>query len=214
MKKRFICIIIAIFSFSLFSLAAYALSKNFPSSKNELFAFSPSAFILAPATLEDAAFQNLIAQADSVLKQNKNISIQLNPYLRHYIACNDQDFSGAISATKTTATLRTSSNVQHTDTQKYLILLAYITQQYADCIISIDYNYDPTYNRMPFPTLFVCPSFRSSGYSSITAYYEDIRSGVIPMPTDAYKIDYNRAKIVNCSTDQQVDLFADVSSPK
>ena len=167
-----------------------------------------------PATLENAAFQNLIAQVDSVLKQNKNISIQLNPYLRYYIACNDHIFSGAISTTKTTVTLRTSSGVQHTDKQKYLILLAYITQQYADCMIPVDYNYNAYYNRLQFPILFVCPSFRTSGYTSMIAYYEDIQAGVIPMPTDAYKMNYNHARIINCSTDQEIELFADTSLPK
>ena len=179
-----------------------------PNNQTDAHALSVADISIDTTVLQEQTFRGLSDCADSVLSGNKEVTFDSNEYLRYYISANDGEFSSALSTENSKITINTASYSSNVHKMQYLIMLSWITEAYSDCMIPIDYNYQPSYNRMYFPTLFVCPSYRTSGYDSIVEYYEAVKAGTIPMPEDAYEVSFYSEWIENCHTGEEVEIFS------
>lgn len=209
-RTLFICLpIVIIFAVA---VTVMAIGENVTEStdrKNTFLELSVADISLDTTVLQNQTFVGFSSCADSVLTMNQEIVFDSNEYLRYYIAYNDVELSTSLSSENSQITLNTASYSSNSHKMQYLIMLSWITEAYSDCMIPIDYNYQPSYNRMYFPTLFVCPSYRTSGYDSIVEYYEDIKAGAIRMPEDAYEVSFASERVEKCSTGEKIEIFTE-----
>lgn len=207
-RTLFICLLISIiFAAAVTILAIGEHVTESTDSKNTFLKLSVADISLDTTVLQNQTFVGLSSCADSVLTMNQEIVFDSNEFLRYYIAYNDIELSTSLSSENSQITLNTASYSSDSHKMQYLVMLSWITEVYSDCMIPIDYNYQQSYNRIYFPTLFVCPSYRTSGYDSIVEYYEAVKAGTIPMPEDAYNVSFYSERIENCSTGEEVEFF-------
>ena len=207
-RTLFICLSIAIIlavAGTVMAVGEHAAEST--DSENTSLELSAMDISIDTTVLQNQTFAELSSCADSVLTMNREIVFDSNEFLRYYIASNDIELSTPLSAENSQITLNTASYSSDSQKVQYLVMLSLITEAYSDCMIPVDYNYQQSYNRMYFPILFVCPSYRTSGYDSILEYYEAIKSGTVSMPDDAYNISFYSERIENCSTGEEVEFF-------
>lgn len=141
--------------------------------------------------LQDSTIYGIIANADSLLSNCQQVTFASNPYIERLLSCNEVLYCDSVRMENDRVILVTDAYAEKSEAMRYLILYSYITTEYADCLTLADPNYDfMTYNRVVFPYLFVCPSFRTSGYDTMESYYHAIRSGECAAPADAYLLSY------------------------
>ena len=199
--------ILIIFAASVTVMAIGEHITESTNSKNAVLELSVADISLDTTVMQNQTFAELSSRADSVLTMNQKIVFDSNEYLRYYIAFNDVELFASLSPENSQITLNTAFYSPNSHKMQYLVMLFWITEAYSDCMIPIDYNYQPSYNRPYFPILFVCPSYRTSGYDSIVEYYEAVKAGTIPMPEDAYEVSFYSEQIENCSTGEEVEIF-------
>jgi len=73
---------------------------------------------------------------------------------------------------------------------QYLTILSILSNEYADCVMYADTEYNLSFNRGFFPILFVCADYTDRGYATIEDYYKDIKAGVCQIPDSAFFVNY------------------------
>lgn len=200
------CLLLIVGAVTVMAIGEYGAAST--NRKNAFLELSLADISIDTTVLQDQTFTALSSRADSILNMYQKIAFDSNEYLRYYISVNDGEFSTSLSKENSQITLNTASYSANSHKMQYLVMLSWITKAYSDCMIPIDYNYQPSYNRLYIPVLFVCPSYRTSGYDSIVEYYEAVKAGTIPMPADAYEVSFYSERIENCSTGKEINIFS------
>lgn len=149
------------------------------------------AFVL----INDEALAALFAEADTILNTHTTIALNNNKYIQYYMRFNSMKVSD-ITDTEAVISLNTEDHPR--EDLQYLIFLSLIISRYDGYYVEMDTDYDAGYNRLPVLALFVCSSHEEAGYSTIQGYWDAIRSGETPEPSEAYMIYFSRQDIRRC----------------
>lgn len=212
MKNKMIPIALMVILFLSAALTVMAICESTEQLHGpEVLTFSVDDLNLDTDELNEYSIQNVLANAGTALTGKEQVYISDNPYTREFIRVNPDVFGSTPDIDNEQLLLPANTYDVNSKEMQYLVFLSYITEEYADCIIQADINYDfsTTTNRNYFYGFFICPSFRTSGYETIEDYYRAILGGECDAPEDAYKVYYHAPAIWRYDTSERLELFPD-----
>ena len=136
--------------------------------------------------------KELIRQADEILNSGEEFWLDNNYYLNYLCVC----APAAIPARRGSKIVVDLPFEGRTDLQieyvRYLFVLQFITQEYADCIYAK--RVDPVTTQLS-PKMYLLSDFSQSGYNTVNDYYRALDNGECEWDEYHYAMDMTRAYI-------------------